>query len=93
MAEAYSMTIQPHICASPVATAAALQIDACISNFLIQELYPYRPAEHFEIVDHAPEREVRNGMLRIPSRPGLGVSLVQQHALPFLWADCTLQER
>jgi galactonate dehydratase len=93
MAEAYSMTIQPHICASPVATAAALQIDACISNFLIQELYPYRPAEHFEIVDHAPEREVRNGVLRIPSRPGLGVNLVQQHALPFLWADCTLQER
>jgi galactonate dehydratase len=38
MAEAYSMRIQPHVCASPVATAAALQLDACIANFIIQEV-------------------------------------------------------
>jgi|SRR5262249_26421132 len=90
MAEAYSMAIQPHICASPVATAAALQIDACISNFIIQELYPYRPSEHFEMVDHAPEREVKNGTLSIPTRPGLGVNLVERVVRPFLWAECAL---
>ena len=90
MAEAYGMGIQPHICASPVATAAALQIDACISNFIIQELYPYRPSEHFEIVDHAPERDVKNGTLSIPTRPGLGVSLVEKLVRPFLWAECAL---
>jgi galactonate dehydratase len=90
MAEAYSMRIQPHICASPVATAAALQIDACISNFVIQELYPYRPPEHFETVDYAPEREVKNGSLSIPTRPGLGVNLVEQVVRPFLWAECAL---
>lgn len=88
MAEAYNMRIQPHICASPVATAAALQLDACIANFLIQELYPYRVAEHFQIVDHAPERDVKNGYLPIGTRPGLGVELVEERVHPFLWAEC-----
>ena len=47
MAETYNMRIQPHICASPVSTAAALQLDACIANFMIQEVYPYRSSRAF----------------------------------------------
>jgi galactonate dehydratase len=88
MAEAYSVSLQPHVCASPVSTAAALQLDACIPNLLIQELYPYRVPEHFGIVDHAPERDVRNGRLAIPERPGLGVTLVAERVRPFLRAEC-----
>ncbi len=88
MAEVYSMRIQPHTCASPVSTAAALQLDACISNFIIQELYPYRIPEHFEIVDHAPEWDVQDSYLPIPDRPGLGVELVDERVRPFLWATC-----
>jgi galactonate dehydratase len=88
MAEAYNMRIQPHNCASPVSTAAALQLDACIANFLIQEVYPYRIPEHFQIVDQAPEREIRNGQMPIPDRPGLGVELVEKQVEPFLWARC-----
>jgi len=88
MAEAYSMRIQPHTCASPVATAAALQLDACIANFIIQELYPYRTPEHFQIVDHAPEWDVQDSYLPIPDRPGLGVELVEERVRPFLWAEC-----
>jgi galactonate dehydratase len=79
-----------HICASPVATAAALQLDACITNFMIQEVYPYRPREHFAIVDHAPEADIKNGIMPIPDRPGLGVSLIEERAKPFLWAQCRL---
>jgi galactonate dehydratase len=90
MAEVYGMRIQPHTCASPVATAAALQLDACIPNFVIQELYPYRIPEHFEIVDHAPERQVQNSYLPIPDQPGLGVELVAENVEPFLWAVCSL---
>jgi galactonate dehydratase len=86
MAEAYNMRIQPHNCASPVSTAAALQLDACIPNFLIQELYPYRTPEHFALVDHAPELDVRNSWVPIPDRPGLGVELVEERVRPFLWA-------
>jgi galactonate dehydratase len=90
MAEAYNMRIQPHNCASPVSTAAALQLDACISNFLIQELYPYRVPEHFQLVDHAPELDVHHGFIPIPARPGLGVELVEERVQPFLWAECRL---
>jgi len=86
------MRIQPHICASPVSTAAALQLDACVSNIIIQELYPYRSVEHFQIVDHAPELDLVEGELPISSRPGLGVSLIQERVRPFLWAECVLAE-
>jgi galactonate dehydratase len=90
MAEAYNMRVQPHNCAGPVSTAAALQLDACIPNFIIQELYPYRIPEHFQIVDRAPELEVRNGEVTIPDRPGLGVNLVEDRVKPFLWARLSL---
>jgi galactonate dehydratase len=88
MAEAYNARIAPHNCASPVSTAAAIQVDACTPNVLNQELYPYRIPEHFEIVDYAPELEVRGGMLPVPSRPGLGVTLVEEKVKPFVWAEC-----
>ena len=90
MAETYSMRIQPHTCASPVSTAAALQLDACIPNFIIQELYPYRIPEHFEIVDHAPELDIHDSHLPIPDRPGLGVELIDEKVRPFLWATCKM---
>ena len=88
MAETYNMRIQPHICASPVSTAAALSLDACIANFMIQEVYPYRSIEHFQLVDYAPEKYVRNGQMPIPDAPGLGVNLVHDYVRPFLWAQC-----
>jgi galactonate dehydratase len=59
-------------------TAAALQLDACISNFMIQEVYPYRPREHFQLVE--------NGLMCIPDRPGLGISLASDRVRPFRWA-------
>jgi galactonate dehydratase len=88
MAEVYNMRIQLHNCASPVSTAACLQLHACIPNFLIQEHYPYSPAEHFQIVDRAPELEVKNSFLPISDRPGLGIELVAERVKPFLWARC-----
>jgi galactonate dehydratase len=88
MAEAYNMRLSPHNCASPVSTAAAQQLAACIPNFFIQELYPYRVPAHFQIVDHAPELDVKNGFLPISDRPGLGIELVEDRVKPFLWAHC-----
>jgi galactonate dehydratase len=80
--------VQPHICGGPIATAAALQIDACIPNFMIQELYPYRPRALFDLVDDAPDAQVVQGRMKIPQRPGLGVELRREAAAPFLWAEC-----
>ena len=91
MAEVYSMRIQLHTCSSPVATAAALQLDACMPNLAIQEIYPYRVAEHWAMVDHAPELDIKNSFMPISDRPGLGVELNNKTVEPFLWAECKLQ--
>jgi galactonate dehydratase len=85
MAEAFNMRVQPHLCAGPVLTAATLQLDATLTNLLIQELYPYRVPEHFAIVDRAPELEVKASHMPIPDRPGLGVELVEDRVRPHLW--------
>jgi galactonate dehydratase len=90
MAEAYNLRVAPHICASPVSTAAALQIDACTANFMIQELYPYRSDEHFALVDDAPERHRRGSAMPIPGRPGIGLSLRPDRLKDHLFADCRL---
>jgi galactonate dehydratase len=88
MAETYSMRVQLHTCASPVSTAAALQLDACIANFAIQEIYPFRSPEHWAIVDHAPELDIRDSYMPISNRPGLGVELNAKTVDPFIWAEC-----
>jgi len=90
MAEIYNMRIQPHVCASPVATAAALQLDACIPNFVIQETYPYSAPEHWNIVDHAPELDIKSSYMPISNKPGLGIELIQKKANPFLFTECKL---
>src|SRR5439155_19553971 len=51
MVEAYNMRVAPHNAAGPICTAAALQLDACVSNFLIQEVYPYRDPKVYQVVD------------------------------------------
>jgi galactonate dehydratase len=88
MAEVYCMRVQLHTCASPVSTSAALQLDACLPNFAIQEVYPFRIPEHWAIVDHAPELDIKDSCLAIPDRPGLGIELNHKSVDPFLWAEC-----
>ncbi len=85
MAETCNMRIAPHLCSSPVCTAATLQLDATIANFYIQETYPYRVREHFTIVNDPPELNIRQGYMPIPAGPGLGVELVEERVRPFLW--------
>jgi galactonate dehydratase len=88
MAETYSARVQLHTCSSPVATAVALQLDAGLPNLAIQEVYPFRTPEHWAIVDHAPELDIRNSYMPISDRPGLGVELNQKTVDPFLCAEC-----
>jgi galactonate dehydratase len=74
-AETYNLHVQPHNCASPVATAASVQLDACMINFVIQEIFPYRQDERYQLVREAPELQVVDGYLAVPDAPGLGVEL------------------
>jgi len=90
MAEIYSARVQLHVCASPVATAATQQLWACLPNLALQEIYPFRVREHWAIVDHAPELDIKDGHIPISDRPGIGVGLNQKTVDPFLWAECKL---
>ena len=63
----------PHVWGGPIITAAALQIDASIPNFLIQESI-YKGGGFFN--DLLVEPLVwENGYYTIPKSPGIGADL------------------
>ncbi len=74
-AETYDLQVQPHLCAGPVHTAACIQLDACLTNFIIQEWRPYAGGSVLELVEDPLDDKAENGYLTVPNRPGLGVSL------------------
>jgi galactonate dehydratase len=93
MAEAFNMRVAPHNCASTLSTAAALQIDACTTNFMIQEIYPYFPDEpgYIEVLRDPPEARIKNSRLSISEKPGIGAELASERVKEFLWAECRRQ--
>jgi galactonate dehydratase len=74
-AETYNLHVQPHNCAGPVSTAASVQLDGCIPNFLIQEWFPYHDDDRYNLVTEPLEPRAVDGYLPIPTKPGLGVVL------------------
>ena len=78
-ARVYDNKVQVHVCGSPVATAASLQLEAAIPNFIIHE--------HHTIAIKPPNIKLcnenyqpSNGRYQIPDLPGLGIEL-NDHAL------------
>ena len=71
MAEAYYAMIAPHMYCGPVAAAAAVQLDTCSPNFLIQE---YNGNSLHNDIFKEPIR-IENGYITPPTGPGLGVEL------------------
>ena len=68
-----NLFMAPHVWAGPVVTAASLQLDACIPNFLIQESI-YRSRGFFdELLEEPFSWEA--GYLRVPAKPGIGIEL------------------
>ena len=73
-AHVYDITVQMHVCGSPVSTAAALQLEAVIPNFQIHEhhVISIKPGNRELCVqDYQPQ----NGKFTVPDRPGLGLEL------------------
>jgi galactonate dehydratase len=69
MAECYYASMAPHAPTGPINLAAALQLDACIPNLLIQEHVCTGEGyikEPFRVVD---------GYIKVPDKPGLGIEL------------------
>ncbi len=85
LADTFHRPIAPHNCWGPVATAAAVHVDAATTNLFIQEWFPYESDDHYNVVDHAYEREAKEGYLIVPDdRPGLGVNLNEALLEPHL---------
>ncbi len=76
LAEAHYVLMAPHVWGGPIITAAALQIDANIPNFLIQESI-YKSRNFFDEIVKEPF-EWEDGYLMVPERPGIGIELDEQ---------------
>jgi len=79
-AETYDIHVQPHNCAGPISTAMAVQLDTCITNFIIQEWFPYRDRRFYDLVDQALDTQAVDGYYTPTRAPGLGVVLDRAEA-------------
>jgi galactonate dehydratase len=82
MAEAWYAALAPHNPYGPINFAAALQVDACTPNFLIQEfVYPTAQGGGYLKEPFT----VRDGYIALPTRPGIGIEpdedWIAEHAL------------
>jgi len=71
IAEAHYAMIAPHMACGPIAAAAAIQIDTCSQNFLVQEA---NQGPLHKIIFKEP-MVFENGYITPPTGPGLGVEL------------------
>ena len=71
IAEAHYAVIAPHMACGPIAAAAAIQVDTCSPNFLIQEA---NQGPLHKMIFKEPIL-FENGYITPPEGPGLGVEL------------------
>ncbi len=73
-AHIYDIATQIHVCGGPVSTAAALQLEAVIPNFVIHEYHTHglKPVVR-ELCKY--DYQPVNGQLTVPDLPGLGQEL------------------
>lgn len=82
-AETYNLHVQPHNCGGPVATAAGVQLDAMLTNFIIMEWFPHWGDDRHNIVTDPLEPRQRNGRFVIPQTPGIGIDLNEDYLARF----------
>ena len=73
LAELNNVAIAPHNPSGPVATAASVQLCAGIPNFAILEHAWGEASWSKDLI--VPPEEFRNGRIRVPTAPGLGIEL------------------
>jgi L-alanine-DL-glutamate epimerase-like enolase superfamily enzyme len=77
MAHVYDVGVQIHVCGGPISTAAALQIEAVIPNFIIHEVHRFALLEPNTRVckyNYLPN----DGSYEVPDLPGLGQELTDE---------------
>jgi galactonate dehydratase len=76
MGEVYYMHIMPHCAIGPVALSAALQVDASVPNFLVQEQIDQSLGAGLLKDDW----QVIDGHIELPTKPGLGFDIDESAA-------------
>ncbi len=83
IAEGFGAQVSPHGPAGPVANMAAAHVCVGLPNFLILELAYGEVPWRGDLID--PPEPLDGGVLRVPDRPGLGITLnektVAEHAI------------
>ena len=77
MAQVYDVGVQIQVCGGPIATAAALQVEAAIPNFVIHEEHNANLLKVFKEAGkyyHAPV----NGFYDVPELPGIGQEMSEK---------------
>ena len=74
MANIYDASVQIHVCGGPISTAAALQIETVIPNFLIHEVHEGAIKKEVCELGKYSIQPV-NGVYTVPDRPGIGQEL------------------
>lgn len=86
MAYVYDISVQAHVCASPLSTAAALHLEAVIPNFVIHEHHVFNLHDYNRelcTVDFQPV----NGRFKVPGGPGLGAEIspwAMEHSIRYV---------
>ncbi|MFI5193399.1 MAG: galactonate dehydratase [Chitinophagales bacterium] len=79
MAEAYDVALAPHCPLGPISLAAALQIDFCCLNAVIQEtsmgIHYNEGADLLDYIRNQEVFQVENGYISKPAMPGLGIEI------------------
>lgn len=74
MAYVFDVGVQVHACGSPISTAAALQLECVIPNFVIHEHHTYNLSpENIQICKYNYQPE--QGYYSVPDLPGIGQEL------------------
>ncbi len=89
MAEAYYIPFAPHNPSGPVANAATLQLAACCLNFSILEIMYSDVTYRKDITDES--LCFRDGMIEIPGKPGLGLTLNEEECIKHPYQVHTLR--
>ncbi len=91
LCDAASVSFAPHNASGPVATAATLQLASVAPTLLMQEMFAPVDTEWKERVA-PPGVEIRDGFVRAPAGPGLGVGLdeAESRAHPYVVRDLDL---
>ncbi|MFH1085330.1 MAG: mandelate racemase/muconate lactonizing enzyme family protein [Chloroflexota bacterium] len=88
IADAYYVPIAPHNVSSPLGMMAACHCVATVPNFLVLEFHG-REIAWWEDLCEGDKPFIRNGVMRVSERPGLGVELNDTVARSLVWGGDT----